>query len=39
MKKYVSPDIIVAKFSDECVLSTSGGFIGDVFGGEGDGMF
>ena len=39
MKKYVSPDILFAKFQDDCVLNISGGQIGDVFGAEGDGMF
>ena len=39
MKKYVSPDIELTKFAEECVLSISGGQIGDVFGAEGDGMF
>ena len=38
MKKYVSPDILLTKFSNECVLDVSGGQIGDVFGAD-EGMF
>ncbi len=39
MKLYVSPQIQVDEFANECVLSMSGGQIGDVFGTDGDGMF